>query len=301
MSILRKIKAELRHAQMRRRNCLVIFNWHQVTPVFDPERHHKGIWTSLESFNQAIDYLQNDFKVASLAGAIDALEANKLKGVTVALTFDDGDVSLEKFVLPLLQERELPATFFVNSAYFDRRHYGWSWILPAALRARDRGALPPAIDPELLQAASELRTIRDPKIYNDLREKIEALGPYFPEAMPELVRLDWLRSLDPSQFTIGLHGHEHQRFGLMPLQWQENDLRQNLAILEQFTAFKKIFAVPFGRPWDWSPGTLQAAQSLGLKVFLANGGLNTVALPAYFRNPADSQDVGALMCEALAA
>ena len=49
---------------------LVILNWHQITPVFDPFVHHRYTWTQLDTFISNIDYLAAEFQVLPLHEAI---------------------------------------------------------------------------------------------------------------------------------------------------------------------------------------------------------------------------------------
>lgn len=84
----------------------------------------------------------------------------------------------------------------------------------------------------------------------------------------------WLSQLNGEQFAIGAHGHEHQRFSMMTADQQYNNLRKNLEVLRQFQTFRRIFAVPFGRAYDWNRDTIEIARELDLAVVLGDGGIN---------------------------
>src|SRR5437764_11279394 len=102
---LRASRRRWRATRWRRRspNFLIVFNWHQDTPVFDPERHHPGTWTSVEALAAELDDLAAEFQIVALPQALERLEHGRLRGPCVALTFDDGDPSHATDVLPLLR------------------------------------------------------------------------------------------------------------------------------------------------------------------------------------------------------
>lgn len=78
--------------------------------------------TSPERFAMHLDYLaDNGFDVVPLAELVDALRAGApLPDRTVAITFDDGYVSIYDTAWPLLQAKGWPFTVFVNSEPHDQ-------------------------------------------------------------------------------------------------------------------------------------------------------------------------------------
>lgn len=77
--------------------------------------------TSPERFGMHLDYLaDNDFDVVPLAVLVDALRAGRaLPDRTVAITFDDGYVSIYETAWPMLHAKGWPFTVFVNSEPHD--------------------------------------------------------------------------------------------------------------------------------------------------------------------------------------
>jgi peptidoglycan/xylan/chitin deacetylase (PgdA/CDA1 family) len=279
-------------------NFLIVFNWHQITSAFDSLRHHKYTWTQLNDFELEIDYIFAKFQVLPLDEAIQKLDCRTLRGACAALTFDDGDVSVAENVVPLLRQRNLPATFFINSAYLDGRRSYWFPILSSFCAIEDpslRAILPHKLKKEALQ----LRSTNNPGFYNAVRDRIEQLASLVPNLDSRLISTQWLETLDGDQFAIGAHGHEHQRFSMMPTEWQLNDLRKNVRVLSQFRAFRPIFAVPFGRPWDWTKETIRIAHDQGLQVVLADGGINVGYNHTYQRIPSDGRKIRQLVVSAM--
>lgn len=81
-------------------------------------------------FAAHIDWLAaNGFTVVSLPEALQQLRAGTaLQDKSVAITFDDGYLDIYTAAFPILRERQLPFTVFVNSAPHDASQAGWaSW------------------------------------------------------------------------------------------------------------------------------------------------------------------------------
>jgi peptidoglycan/xylan/chitin deacetylase (PgdA/CDA1 family) len=290
--------ARILRSTVTNKDMLLIFNWHQVSPDFDNLRHHKYTWTSLENFAADVEYLAAIFQIVPLYDAIGQLKSGRLRGRCVALTFDDGDASVAEYVEPFLRQRSLPATFFINTAYLDGRGSYWFPVLWYFCSNNDV-RFQSAMTNELRDKALKLRSIEDAQFYNEVREDVERLATLIPDLASRLVSTEWLSGLDGDLFAIGAHGHEHQRFSLMSPGWQRSDLQQNVRILSQFCAYRPIFAVPFGRRWDWNSTTLAIAGDLGLDVVLADGGLNVEPSGYYNRQPADGRIPRDLVMEAI--
>jgi peptidoglycan/xylan/chitin deacetylase (PgdA/CDA1 family) len=279
-----KIRAEL-WCRLNK-NFIVVPNWHQVSEHFDRKVHHIYTWTSLETFEHQLDYLVARFSIIPLEEAIDRVSRGDLRGSYAALTFDDGDVSMASYVLPVLKQRKLPATFFINTAYLERATTYWFRVFSYLDQC-----CPESFPTGLRQQALQLRLTNDSAIYNRVRTELESLGPTIPNLARHLVSQDWLSSLDGEQFAIGAHGHEHQRYSMMTRDWQRRDLRQNVRILKGFKAFRPFFAVPFGRPCDWTDDTVMIAGEEGLRVAIAGGSVITTVGEVFDRIPSDGREI----------
>jgi len=301
LNAIHKISNDLYMRQWKRAHpdFLVVFNWHQITPSFDPLLHHEYTWSQLDDFERELSLLAAEFRVLPLHKGIKLIERHELRGPCAALTFDDGDVSMQEHVLPLLRKHGLPATFFINSAYLDGCGSYWfpilNWLLlnPDAWRGN-------GLPREFESHALKLRQTSDPMFYGEWRTRIEQLAPLVPNLGARLVSSDWLDSLDGDQFAIGAHGHEHERFSMMPKEWQLNDLTNNVKFLSKFRSYRPIFAVPFGRGQDWTEETLCIARDSGLDVVLADGGINVSTSYKYRRIPSDSRKLAPLVSAAIA-
>src|SRR5437868_15426821 len=64
-----------------------------------------------------MDWIKTWFNVLALPEAIERIRAGDLTARAAAITFDDGYANNLTVALPILQETELPATFFIATGY----------------------------------------------------------------------------------------------------------------------------------------------------------------------------------------
>jgi peptidoglycan/xylan/chitin deacetylase (PgdA/CDA1 family) len=272
-------------ASLRNPNFLAVFNYHQVSPDFDPLRQHRWTWTPLAHFERQMRAIARHFRVLPLAAALEQIRAGTLRGRCAAITLDDGDLSLERWTIPLLRRLKMPATLFVNSGYWDSQPVEWARIANYLANHPD-----PARRQALPEAHAELRNTSDPIRYREVRARVEALAPLIDAAERFVVRREFLASLEPELFAAGLHGREHQRFSMMSTDWQRDCLDDDLAALRELRGFVPLFAVPFGRPHDWDDTAATLAAERGLHLVLADGGFTRNGDRHCSRIPADGAD-----------
>ncbi len=276
----------------KRGRALAVFTFHQVSPQFDPRFQHEATWTRLDHFEQQLDFIKDYFKVLPLPEAMAKWKRDDLRGMFAAITFDDGDVTVRDHIVPALSKRGLPATFFVNSAHGQGKGYYWFPVMNYLANAPD-AAVKAKLTAELKEKADKLRRTEDAAFYEQTRREVEALASIVDDSKPLLVDRDYLATLDEKQFTVGLHGHEHQRFALMPPQWQMENLQKNIEALSDLKTYRPIFAIPFGRPMDWDMTLVHAALHLNVDMVSSNGGINFQRDVHLLRMPSDGRDVKA--------
>lgn len=93
---------------------LLVLIYHRVLPGPDPMYPYDP---DVAGFRRQMTALGEDFRVVRLADAVDMLERGALPARTVAITFDDGFADNVTCALPVLNELQLPATFFIASGY----------------------------------------------------------------------------------------------------------------------------------------------------------------------------------------
>ena len=96
----------------------VILVYHHVSTNTPPSTS-----ISPEDFRKHLDYLQkNDFSVIPLNQMLETLKAGRqLPDKAVAITFDDGYISIYDTAFPMLKTYGFPFTLFLSTSPIDRQ------------------------------------------------------------------------------------------------------------------------------------------------------------------------------------
>ena len=272
---------------------LAVFNFHQVSPAFDPKYHLPITWTPLAHFEAQMKKIRSHFRIVRLPDALREIKEGSLRGRCAAITLDDGDISLKRYVTPLLQRYRIPATYFINTGYWGARRTYWVYLFRYLIH-NEMKSKQAVLDVDLNEEFEILRNTRDPKVYRELRDRVEAYATLVDPHERFFVSKEFLQKLDPKLFSVGLHGHEHQRFSMMPQGWQRECITKNIESLSDLPCYCPIFAVPFGRPHDLDETVVRLRAEMALEIAFANGGINFLGDEHCQRMPADGAKVMAV-------
>ena len=202
----------------------VVLMYHRVEPrqgdprtEFTPPLHR-------DLFAWHLRHVARLYRVVAANAIQDAVRERRRGGrFPVALTFDDDTASHVEHAAPLLRERGLPATFFLNGLALDgARAYSWE-RLQAAYAAS--GSWVELVPPDVLGAATAAAGRRVPEAYEitiaiqQMTIPPAAHGPRRCSAARESpnagLRRAQVRELLDSGFTIGFHGANHEPLSLL--------------------------------------------------------------------------------------
>lgn len=262
------------------KHSVTIFNFHQVSSVYDSTKHLATTWTPINKFKESLMYLSKHYKFISLEEAQESLK-NKLDKNYAVLTFDDGDSSLLE-IMPLLKELHIPATFFINTDYLDDAKY--SWVDALTYYKQNKIDVPQ----EVIKGLSLLRNTRNAEEYNKYRTIVEEYHNSQKLNLKKYLTSKQLFEIKDSLFSVGLHGAEHQRFGLMNYEWNKQNIERNYSVLREHPNFIPVIAFPFGKPADWNKDVVNISTGLDLSIVLHNGGTNFCYNVMLNRMPSDS-------------
>lgn len=265
---------------------LLVFTFHQASIKYNPQLNNTAIWSSIEFLEEQIQFILKNYDVIHLNDGIKSLRIGNLKGTKVAITFDDGDISVRHFILPLLKRLKVPATFFLNSAYLIGEKKGYWFNIYNYLKSGN-DLQKSFLTDEIALIAEKLRNTDNYDYYNQNFYKVENLQYLIENEINFYLSLDDLKLFDTNLFDIGLHGHEHQRFSMMSKVWQMKNIIRSIEIVSSFPTYKPIFALPFGKSHDWNNDTIDICKDLGLEIAFSNGGFNTKRNFGIERIPAD--------------
>lgn len=281
------INIELTRGRGRVKNRVIIFNYHQLANIFDKKYHHRWTFTDEVFFEQQIIYLKQHYKIIPLCQAIKMANDNEIKDNYACLTFDDGDKSIVNTII-ILEKYNIPATFFINSSYLDNKASCWVNTYRYIENSTKYSQL---LTSDIKENVVQLRNTLDKDFYYKYSKKIEKLFPIIQHDFKGFTSLTKLKNINTRLFDIGLHGFEHQRFSMMSEYWQKNNLLKDIEILSKLESYKPIFAIPFGRPHDWTVKTVNICMALSLDIVFANGGVNYHRSIGYNRIPVDNKKI----------
>lgn len=247
----------------------------------------QGTFTSLPVFHNYIKYLKNNFNLISVSQAMDLLDTKSVDDRYACITFDDGDISIET-IIPHLISNNIPASFYLNSAYIDSDQVDPFRIANYLVRSKSEKVNLC----EISRLTNVLRRTLSPDDYNYTKNRLLELSCLMPSAYrSNYVTFEYLFNTDSDLINYGLHGHEHDRFILLSRDQQKSSLERNIEFVSKLPGYIPIFAIPFGRPKDWSGDTIQVCNDLGLRYLFANGGFNNGDAPGLKRIPADNRNL----------
>lgn len=194
--------------------------------------HLKALYPvrSVDQFQCDLDFFQKKFKAVSLD---EILQTKTFDRPVFHLSFDDGLRETAEIVEPILKERGLTATFFLNSAFVNNRQLFFRFkasLIHQADSSRKALSLCYGDAPTLEQWSNELSI---------------SFQDYLKQQQPYLT-LDQIREMKAHGMTFGAHSVDHPRYHLISLKEQLSQTRESLRwIREHNVGNQRVFSFPF--------------------------------------------------------
>lgn len=233
------------------------------------------IFLKLKTFESHLKFYNKYFNVISLDDFYQQRFSNDK--FNVCLTFDDGFANNYKYVLPLLEQYKLPATFFITAIREAGYDILWNDFLgiiskygPENISYKDEPYYKGQYDKyiSLKTGVSLAETLRSA----GFSEKAEMMRLLYPLCRFKLNNYDedyWLQmtkeqigALSRSPFaTIGSHGYYHNDLAKIDINNANNELLQSKLYLEKIIEKEvRSLAFPYGA---YTPEVVDAAQKNG--------------------------------------
>ena len=233
-----------------------------------------------------VDWFAQRYDFRPLSEAFDGV-ANGGARSAVALTMDDGYRDNATALLPLLRERGLAATIFLESRPLDERRVNWShkyfWLLSRGMEPAELArqlmleSEDPAIQEELRRLLEEgradvyqvkriLKYEAEPGARDRALDAVFAAHGGDERALCESLYMsrDDARSLRRAGFELGGHTVHHEILSGLDREGAEAEIRGCRDALErELEAPPRSFAYPFGRRWDYKPETCELVREAG--------------------------------------
>lgn len=236
------------------KNNLFIAYYHMVNDKEVLHIKHLYPHKTVKQFDVDLDYILKYFKPISLADLLaNQKQGNPLPSQALHLTFDDGFREMHDIVAPILKQKGIPATFFINSSFTDNNELCYqhkaSIIVEYLLhnniskpvQKRIEALLPQNIKKDTTMS-SHILAIKYARrtIVDNIAEILEMdFKNYLQKHQPYLTT-EQIRKLIAEGFAIGAHSIDHPLYANLAL---EEQLRQTL---ESVSFVKNTFNLKYG-------------------------------------------------------
>jgi len=272
-----------RSALLASRNCLfntidppvIVLTYHRVaTLMADPQL----LSVTPENFRAHMLFLKNNYPVLRLED-----DWERVKELSVVITFDDGYADNALDALPVLEEVGVPATFFVTTGYIGtRQEYWWDelerlilgdWPFPGSFELQCG-----SFEREWPTATASERYV----LYKDLQPLMKTVDHSTREGWIQQLRswahagnvgrdthrpmtIDELMLLDRSSLiTIGAHTVSHSALSALSHMQQNNEILYSRVQLENWLGHKiTLFSYPFGTKNDYTSESVSLCRQAG--------------------------------------
>lgn len=249
--------------RLANRNKTLILTYHRFST------EDSALKISARALSEQLEYLRSRYRIVSLSELVKHLTSDvRIPPAMVAITIDDGYSDAYEIAFPILRKYDLPATFFVVTAFVD----GDSWIWTDKLRfitsrAKQNG-IALSIDGqtsrmEMNGTLSRLRTAdflnsalkRMPEGERDetIAKIARACSVTLPDTPPpEFAPVSWneVREMGSARIEIGSHTVTHPILTNSTREQLTHELRESRSRLEaELGKEVRAFCYPNGN-WD---------------------------------------------------
>lgn len=261
--------------KMVARGKLSVFLFHKVPSVPDPLLAND---LGEVQFEKLLDFIKGTFQVLPLSDAVPRLQRDTLPPLSAVLTFDDGYPEWRHGAARILEEKSLPATFFITTGQFSGQPM-WNERLGHIVRACNQ----PVLDTTAIRLPPlPLKTVNDkaralgalefhfkylpPVIRDEFLVQLEAQVGASPAQVPAF-STDDLIDISNRGFEIGAHTLEHPILGLCDIDRAREEIGQTREVLEGIIKRPVTsFAYPNGHPAvDFSAQHIQMVKQAGYR------------------------------------
>jgi peptidoglycan/xylan/chitin deacetylase (PgdA/CDA1 family) len=260
---------------------LYCFNYHRIGDPTSTEFNRNIFSCTAARFEDHVRCLKSRFEILSLNRLQDILDNGSAGRRPLALiTFDDGYVDNYTLAFPILRRHQVPATFFLPTAFVGTSILPWweevHWLARQAVGSTIRlaGASQPfSLRPE--DAERDIRRVADfvKSRRAPVEEKLEDLraasGGRRPAAEGNRLFLRWdeVREMRAGGMDFGAHTHNHLVLAHLSLADQRDELSRSKKLLEgALNEPVTAVAYPVGSADAYTPQTCETARALGYRL-----------------------------------
>jgi peptidoglycan/xylan/chitin deacetylase (PgdA/CDA1 family) len=239
------------------------------------------IFLTLKTFEEHLKFYKKYFNVLSLNDYYE--KKFSVDRFNICLTFDDGFANNYKYVLPLLEQYQIPATFFITAIRATGHDILWNDFLgiiskygPAEIVFKNEQFKKGPFDKYIsVNSGTKLIDMLRSKNFDAKAEMMEVLYPLVPfksnkqnEDYWMQMTPDQIRALASSSLvSIGAHGHYHNDLAKINIKDTAGELSFSKKYLENIIQEPvNAFAFPYG---SYNTDVVNESKKAGFKQLLA--------------------------------
>jgi peptidoglycan/xylan/chitin deacetylase (PgdA/CDA1 family) len=267
------------------RRSLTVFSFHAVVP--DPLPVVDFCFTPLQTFCRQLEAITSNYRIVTVAEAIEAIAAGTLPERAAAITFDDGYRNTWDVALPELRRKGVPACVFACTGPILGGNPLWSAKLHHAICHTQHRSLVwyasrYSLENPFLRSRSsarlqqELRRLPPANLEAECDRLCLMLNvpdpasddPTFSLLSPELIA----RMQHTGMIEFGGHTRSHASLGRLPFHEQEIEIRGCAADLTELCGrTPRFFAYPYGTKSDFDRTTERLLAGAGFRAAFTTG------------------------------
>jgi|WetSurMetagenome_2_1015567.scaffolds.fasta_scaffold18451_2 peptidoglycan/xylan/chitin deacetylase (PgdA/CDA1 family) len=268
---------------MMRRQLILLY--HRILPSSRADNIDHHLAVSVEEFSAQMDILLANAKIMPLIDLIQPRRQGQENDLRkeVAITFDDGYADLLLHALPVLAERQIPASLFLTTGFVQGSNAAWWDSLADAVRRDNK---PPEIQARYYRKIEKACRHRSFECIN--KKLVNIYGRRPEEHIQCRDRyVDWndISALDASHISIENHTHRHEYLSHLTEAEAENDIaRANELIYRHTSKYPQFFAYPGGGIRDIPSWSARLLQRMNFITAFAAGPVSRLCCNSYYKS-----------------
>lgn len=239
---------------------------------------------TIDQFTKDLDFLCDNYNPIHIDEVLERIASDqKDEAPAFHISFDDGLKETYEVIAPILEERNIPATFFVNTEFIDNKKMFYRYkigVLLEHLKKKefaDKGPLIASLLKDKSKWKNDISNSLLHLIYQD-QDIIEEMASVLKVDFKKWLSVNKLyltsaqiEDLIKRGFTIGSHSKDHPRFKYLNLASQKKQIEESfLELKKHFNIENHFFSFPFGDEnvskelFDWMSNEMNCKLSFGV-------------------------------------
>lgn len=265
--------------QITSQNIILPF-YHNVSDVSLPHIKHLYPVRNTASFIDDLDFFCTHYTPISIDTLYKIVSENKrIDKPVFHLTFDDGLKEFYFIIAPILEERKIPATIFLNTNFIDNKElfyrYKVSLLIDKIKTANNHSHLRSIKSIINLKGSNWERKLlslkyKDQTVIGKISDILSVNFNEFLRISKPYLSTNEIEDLMIRGFTFGSHSTDHPFFNEINAEEKRRQVRDSFALLEEkFNIKNKYFSFPFSDEgitvdfFDWLFNTQNCKLSFG--------------------------------------